>query len=149
MLVAEYLESWNEIASSEKIYLFTLLLALVLFMMIIFKYQQKPQYLFSLLTTTLCPLLLLTISAVYFLANNLSISLLSSIGTASFSIYLFHIIFYRSVNQLTGLGKNSWLEFIIVLIFMPLFFYFCKFVEKQTSMLFERLNVVGRTSRSR
>ena len=139
MLVAEYIECWNEVASFEKIYLFALLLALVLFMMIIFNYQQKPHYLFSLLTTTICPLLLLTISAIYFLANNLSISLLSSIGTASFSIYLFHIIFYRSVNQLTGLGKNSWLEFIIVLILLPLFFYLCKFVEKQTSMLLDRL----------
>ena len=141
MILPQYLESWETIPSYEKKYLFTLSFSLVLFMMIIFKYQTPDSYLYSLFTKTICPLLLLYTSAIYLLANGLAFRPLAWIGKASFTIYLFHIILYRSVNNITGLGKNSLLELLIVLIILPLFFFLCAGVERWNQLLYERLRL--------
>ena len=141
MILPHYLESWKRVPSYEKKYLFALSFSLVLFMMIIFKYQTPDSYLYSLFTKTICPLLLLSAGAIYLLANGLEFKPLAWIGKASLTIYLFHIILYRSVNNITGFGKNSLIELLIILGILPLFFFLCARVERWNKLIVEKLRL--------
>jgi peptidoglycan/LPS O-acetylase OafA/YrhL len=129
MFLPRYLDSWEQIPSYEKKYYFILLFSVVLAIMIVFKYQDSTYYLYSLFTKTICPLIILCTAAVYLLSNTLRFSLLAWIGKASYSIYLFHIVMYRSIDEIFGFGKISLMEFLVVIAVIPLFFYLCTIVE--------------------
>ena len=130
MYLPHYLDSWEKIPAHEKKYWFILLLAVVLTIMIVFKYQDPAGYLFTLLTQTVCPVIILSVAAVYLLANRLQFSLLSWIGKASYPIYLFHVSMYRLIDELFGFGKNSVTELLIVIAMLPFFFYLCSLIER-------------------
>jgi len=130
LTLPHYLDCWKEIHPNEKRYFFMLLLFLVLTMMIVFKYQDSSHYLYSLFTKTICPLLALSIAAVYLLANRLTLPLLAWIGKASYPVYLFHIIMYRSVDTIFGYKKNSLTEFLIIIAVIPLFLFICTIIDR-------------------
>ncbi len=135
MYLPDYLDSWEKTPAYEKKYWFLLLLAAVLTIMIVFKYQDPPSYLFSLLTQSLCPLIILSVAAVYLLAGRLQFSLLTWIGKASYPLYLFHVSMYRFIDELFGFGKNSVTEWLIVIAALPLFFYLCSLIDRLNSKL--------------
>jgi len=130
MVLPVYLNSWSDIPAYEKTYWVMLLVIFGLTMMIVFKYLAPSDYLYTLFTRTLCPLLILCTAAVLLLSNKLSVPVLAWIGKSSYSIYLFHVIVYRSINEIFGIGKNSFVELLIVASVIPLFFYLCTFIEK-------------------
>ena len=129
MFLPHYLDSWEQIPSYEKKYFFILLFSAVLVIMIVFKYQNSTYYLYSLFTKTICPLIILYTAAVYLLSNNLQFSLFAWIGKASYSIYLFHIVMYRSIDELFGFGEPPLMELLVVIAVIPVYFYLCTTVE--------------------
>jgi peptidoglycan/LPS O-acetylase OafA/YrhL len=58
------------------------------------------------------------------------INYISWIGKISYSIYLFHAIFFRSINECFGFGKNSPIELFICMICFPVFLFFCYYLDK-------------------
>jgi peptidoglycan/LPS O-acetylase OafA/YrhL len=141
MYLPHYLASWEQIPGYEKKYWFILLLTTVLTVMIVFKYLGSTDYLYILLTGTICPLLLLCLAAVYLLANRLQFPLLTWIGKISYPVYLFHVIMYRSVDQFSGLGKNSLQELLIVIVVLPLFFYCCSLIDRWNNSIIGTLRL--------
>ena len=141
MFLPQCLNSWEEIPSYEKKYYFILLLAIVLTIMIVFKYQDNTYYLYSLFRKTICPLVILCVAAVYLLSNRLRFPLLAWIGKTSYPIYLFHIVIYKSIDRVSGLGKNSLMEGLIVIVTIPLFFYLCTFIDKWNNKITDTIKL--------
>ena len=141
MFLPHCLNSWDEIPSYEKKYYFILLLAIVLTMMIVFKYQDNTYYLYALFMKTICPLVILCAAAVYLLSNRLRFPLLEWIGKASYPIYLFHIVMYKSIDGISGLGRNSLMEGLIVIVTIPLFFYLCTFIDKWNNKITDTIKL--------
>ena len=129
MFLPLYFDSWAQVPSYEKKYFFILLVSVVLTIAIVFKYQESTYDLSSLFTKTICPLIILYTAAAYLISNNLQFPLLAWIGKAAYAIYLFHIIMYRSIDEIFGFGKNSPMEFLIIIAVIPLYFYLCTIVE--------------------
>jgi peptidoglycan/LPS O-acetylase OafA/YrhL len=141
MFLPQYLDAWEEIPSYEKKYCFILLTAIVLTMMIIFKYQDNTYYLYSLFMKTICPLMILCVAVVYLLSNRLCFPLLEWIGKVSYPIYLFHIVMYKSIDKISGLGMNSLTEGLIVIVTIPLFFYMCTFIDKWNNKITDTIRL--------
>lgn len=135
MYLPDYLDAWDTIPAYEKQYCFVLLLAAVLTIMIVFKYDDPASELYLLLARTICPLIILSVSAVYLLANRLQFSLLAWVGKASYPIYLFHVSVYHCIDDITGFGKNSLVELLIVAAVLPLFFYLCMLIDRWNSKI--------------
>ena len=130
MYLPHYLDTWENIPAYEKKYCFVLLLVLVLTIMIVFKYHGPSSTLYLLMARTICPLVILSIAALYLLANRLQFSLLTWVGSVSYPVYLFHVIVYRSIDEISGFGKDSVAELLIVAAVLPLFFYLSMLIDR-------------------
>lgn len=130
MLVPKAISQWHEISSREKAVYFYLLATLVMAFMIFVKYRPVHPYLFNISTQTLVPMLVIIVAAIYLICNRISIPFVKWIGSISYSIYLFHLILYFSINKYFRLGKDSLAELCLVFMFFPLFLYGCSKLEQ-------------------
>jgi peptidoglycan/LPS O-acetylase OafA/YrhL len=65
---------------------------------------------------------------------------LAYIGSISYSIYLFHIPFYKTIHKI-GFAHNSWIKIAICLALFPLFLYACDKLEGVSKYIAEKLRV--------
>lgn len=137
MLSAIYLESWDKVVKHEKLLWFYYAIILVSIFMISGKYTIELEYLFNLFVKSLIPIALLTISTFYFISNRLDSRIFSWLGKVSFSVFLFHFIFYKAVNSVSGFGTNSITELFLVLIFFPFFLFICRYIDRLGSLISE------------
>ena len=101
--------------------------------------------LFLLGKTTRVPLLrmgfdlLLLLSCVYicqlFIEHRLKVPYLNDLGVYSYSLYLFHLIYYALLEHLNVLQRDSTVSFLMVILLFPLFFLVCKTIEQGVGRL--------------
>lgn len=151
MLLPTYPNPLNKMSNSEKMLLFYYSISFVLIFMISSKYRVGLEYLFDFFVKSFVPLVLIAMSSIYFLYNRLEIRVFSWIGRISFSVFLFHMIFYKFVDSVFGFGFNSISELLIILVLYPFFFFGCKYVESFVSIISGSMkrNVVSYFSRIR
>ena len=130
MLLPRCINDWDNIEKPEKLLYPCLLLVLTLFFMILVKWRNDLTYLYDLFVITLIPVILLTISSIYLIYNKISSKYLSWLGRISYSIYLFHIIYFLIINIVFQYKKDSVKELIITLILFPIFLAICAIVQR-------------------
>jgi peptidoglycan/LPS O-acetylase OafA/YrhL len=72
---------------------------------------------------------IIAIASMYLISNRITVHIFQRIGSISYSIYLFHKIFFLLVNKFSGYGKNSLVELCLILLFFPVFVYACSKLE--------------------
>ena len=97
--------------------------------MISTKYNDSIPYVYMILNESIYALVLLFIITAYMISNTISFKIFSFIGEISYSIYLFHMSVYLSVDKIFGYGMNSLSEFMLTLVFMSLFFVACSYIK--------------------
>lgn len=135
MLLPEYIGSWSKVSSAEKKYYFYIFIFLVMILMISSRFRSNMTYLYNISNHTISPLLIIALTLIYSIINNIKIKFVSQIGKISYPIYLFHMIMYRLINKAFGFGVNSSVELFIYLMCFPLFFYFCYHLDNLSRIL--------------
>lgn len=130
MLLPRCIHDWNHIEKTEKIAYSFLLLALTLFFMIVVKWRNDLTYLYDLFVITLIPIIFIFISSIYMICNKINSKYLSWIGQISYSIYLFHIIYFLIINIVFQYKKDSFKELLIALILFPVFLIICAIIQR-------------------
>jgi len=85
------------------------------------------------------PLLLIGLLCFYSFRSHVKNSLLAYFGSISYSLYLFHGVFYLFVARLDQFQKNSITGLSWTIILFPIFIFSCTKIEETTSFLGKKL----------
>ncbi len=91
------------------------------------------------LSFNLAPLFLITFLCAYALYYSLTIRLLEYLGAISYSIYLFHVSYYKSINSIGAFSSNSANQLIAALVIFPIFIILCGQLENLGDYTNEKL----------
>jgi peptidoglycan/LPS O-acetylase OafA/YrhL len=135
MFIPKIESGWHKITNHEKILYYCLLVGVVIFSMLFVQYNTILPGMYAFTVKTTYPLLLIIFLSIYLIFNKIKIPVISFVGENAYPIYLFHMIFYLTVNKYSAYGKDSVFEFcLIILLFTP-FVYFCKYIEIYSNLL--------------
>ena len=144
MLLPQCIENWEVIKRSEKRVYLLLLLSLTMIFLISVKRQSEFTMIYDLFIVTLIPLFFMIIFSIYLLANEFKLKILSWLGDMSYSIYLFHSIYFLLINIVFKYRRDSVEELLITLLLFPLFLIGCRMIEnigRHLSLFLKRLIV--------
>ena len=130
MLLPRATSQWSKITYLEKNFYFYLIISIVMLLMLSVKYKAMVPYLHILTTDTIVPVVLIIISSVYLVCNRMVIPYVSKIGSISYSIYLFHMIFYLFIKKYLIYDVHFFFEIGVYIMLFPVFLYLCFKLEK-------------------
>jgi peptidoglycan/LPS O-acetylase OafA/YrhL len=115
---------------------FVLFIGFILVFMIALKFSRLTllQQLFQVL-----PLLSIAYLCIYVLRNNLKLSFFEQLGTISYSLYLYHMIFYELISRIGGFSTNSFSELMWTIILSPILVFICMKFEKLGNFFTHRM----------
>lgn len=126
----------SRIKSNKASILFYLFTLIIFISIAIGKYflSTSLQFFFQIL-----PLIMIGLLCFYSLRNRIKNSFLAHLGSISYSIYLFHEIFYFVIAKLNQFHKNSLTVLIWTVLLFPVFIFLCTKLEEAVSFLGGRL----------
>ncbi len=135
MCLPFYINNWGEVSVVEKKFLLGIVLLFVLLAMIGTKYQNDLPFLFKILNDSIYAMVLLYFVIIFMIANSISFKWLSFLGKISYSIYLFHMSVYLTIDKCFEYKMDSLMEFLFFLLFISFFFGACIYIEKAGSRI--------------
>ena len=91
------------------------------------------------LSFNIAPLFLITLLCAYSLYYSIRIQCLEYLGSISYSVYLFHMSYYKSISDMGAFPKNSVKELIAYIIVFPIFIFICWQMENLGNYISRKL----------
>jgi len=114
---------------------FCLLLASTLGFMILLKYYVQNRLFFGIL-----PLAALALLFIHAIRYTISFRVFAYLGSISYSIYLFHILYFKAIDGI-GFAGRPLADLAICIVLFPLFLYGCSKSEELGKFIAQKLRV--------